>query len=438
MRTYRKIGGMLLIGAGFTVLLALTMSVQRPNGARGQLLALHECDADFDCWGWVQPFWKSTVGCAPVPVPNCSGGEIHSCADADAGAGYIFESKMACEKMWNVCGDGLLYYGNADDASSATEECDFGVNNGAALSFCNADCTVPVCGNGVPESSGGEECESDSACATGRCNTSTCACCPALETLCKGNPDFGKSCAEFTVGVVDGACACVPVRNDCASCESQCAKGPCAYPDTCGTACDDCMRCCAEDGRPCGLSCEEYCCSSAGSCIPSALESACAPSSGRFVSQVQCERSGCPVPELAASLLPGACGDGLLHAGEACDDGPANGEGPQADCRGNCTKNLCGNRRLEAPEECDDGNRVHGDGCSEFCVSESGIRSEESAAPPMDLVVAPMPSSYLLAALSDVGSRTGAQMSGLFALLIMVAGVAGGISAVRHGRRHRR
>ena len=95
---------------------------------------------------------------------------------------------------------------------------------------------------------------------------------------------------------------------------------------------------------------------------------------------------------------PVGCGNGVLEAGEACDDGNnVNGDGCTAACQiedGNpCTANaecssdvcdmteapplcepagFCGNGVLDVPEGCDDGNTTAGDGCSDVCLLEDG------------------------------------------------------------------
>lgn len=56
------------------------------------------------------------------------------------------------------------------------------------------------------------------------------------------------------------------------------------------------------------------------------------------------------------------CGNGLVDAGESCDDGNTeNGDG----CSANC--DLCGNGLTEAEEECDDGNMAEDDFCTPEC-----------------------------------------------------------------------
>ena len=70
-----------------------------------------------------------------------------------------------------------------------------------------------------------------------------------------------------------------------------------------------------------------------------------------------------------------SCGNGVIEAGEACDDGNmVSGDG----CSLNCLRegsnqrwgSLCGNGVIEAGEACDDGNMVSGDGCSSNCLWE--------------------------------------------------------------------
>ena len=70
----------------------------------------------------------------------------------------------------------------------------------------------------------------------------------------------------------------------------------------------------------------------------------------------------------ASCLAPaGDCGNGVLEAGEQCDDGnTVAGDG----CSPNCRLEVCGNHILDPGEQCDDGNTVSGDGCSATCQRE--------------------------------------------------------------------
>ena len=72
--------------------------------------------------------------------------------------------------------------------------------------------------------------------------------------------------------------------------------------------------------------------------------------------------SGCPRPG------PSRCGDGVVQAPEACDDGNAvDGDG----CESTCTLS-CGNGRVDGAEQCDDANAVAADGCEADCTLSPG------------------------------------------------------------------
>ncbi len=60
-----------------------------------------------------------------------------------------------------------------------------------------------------------------------------------------------------------------------------------------------------------------------------------------------------------------SCGDGHTDPGEACDNGPQNGD-DQA-CTAACTINVCGDGKQGPGEGCDDGNLVDDDECSAKC-----------------------------------------------------------------------
>jgi len=63
------------------------------------------------------------------------------------------------------------------------------------------------------------------------------------------------------------------------------------------------------------------------------------------------------------------CGDGVLDAGESCDDGnTTNGDGCSSTCE---LESVCGNGILEGNEVCDDGNTTDGDNCSSTCDAEN-------------------------------------------------------------------
>ncbi|MDL1870871.1 DUF11 domain-containing protein, partial [Deltaproteobacteria bacterium PRO3] len=63
------------------------------------------------------------------------------------------------------------------------------------------------------------------------------------------------------------------------------------------------------------------------------------------------------------------CGDGLVEAGEQCDDGNTTpGDGCSATCQ---YESVCGDGLQEGLEQCDDGNTTPGDGCDDICRLET-------------------------------------------------------------------
>ena len=69
--------------------------------------------------------------------------------------------------------------------------------------------------------------------------------------------------------------------------------------------------------------------------------------------------------ECTAICQPAVCGDGQLHVGvEACDDGNQN-DGDA--CTSSCTLPGCGDGHVDAGEECDDGNLEDDDACTSLC-----------------------------------------------------------------------
>jgi fibro-slime domain-containing protein len=92
-----------------------------------------------------------------------------------------------------------------------------------------------------------------------------------------------------------------------------------------------------------------------------------------------------PPHEVCTSTI--ICGDDIVEAGEACDDGNTTGlDGCASDCSvvepgwtcpssgGACmvATAACGNGMIDPGEQCDDGNMSSGDGCSSTCKVEAG------------------------------------------------------------------
>ena len=66
-----------------------------------------------------------------------------------------------------------------------------------------------------------------------------------------------------------------------------------------------------------------------------------------------------------ATCTVAACGDGFTQAGEECDDG--NAESTDS-CTATCTIAICGDNFVQAGEECDDGNIESTDSCTSTCT----------------------------------------------------------------------
>jgi len=60
------------------------------------------------------------------------------------------------------------------------------------------------------------------------------------------------------------------------------------------------------------------------------------------------------------------CGDGIVTAGEECDDGV--NDGGYEECAPGCVLEArCGDGVVQEGEDCDDGNRSDGDDCGSSC-----------------------------------------------------------------------
>jgi cysteine-rich repeat protein len=69
-----------------------------------------------------------------------------------------------------------------------------------------------------------------------------------------------------------------------------------------------------------------------------------------------------------ARIVAGQCGNGVLDAGEECDDG----NDVSTDSCNQCVATVCGNGILDGDEECDDGNPIDFDGCTDCKVAVCG------------------------------------------------------------------
>jgi CSLREA domain-containing protein len=133
--------------------------------------------------------------------------------------------------------------------------------------------------------------------------------------------------------------------------------------------------------------------------VPGSGDPACEATDQRNVTRPQGARcdigafEGCPAagstdgaftaPSDDLANCSSSCGNGVVDAGEQCDDGSANGTSNDP-CDAKCHlvsppggspggAAVCGNGDLEEGEQCDDGNTDDGDGCSSTCHLESPL-----------------------------------------------------------------
>lgn len=152
--------------------------------------------------------------------------------------------------------------------------------------------------------------------------------------------------------------------------------------DACG--CTELLTgCCHPDGcleRMVPADCEAIGGMPFGACSPCALINCPLPACigatepcGEIHGEPGCESPYCcsqicgNLPDCCEAAI---CGNGVIDAGEECDDGnEVDGDG----CDSNCTVTGCGNGIMTEGEECDDGNNDDGDGCSADCTIEVAI-----------------------------------------------------------------
>ncbi len=82
-----------------------------------------------------------------------------------------------------------------------------------------------------------------------------------------------------------------------------------------------------------------------------------------------CDEGGLQTAACEAMCTQAVCGDGIVnpHAGEACDEGEANSD--SGSCTLACQDAVCGDGLLGPNEECDDGNEDDTDECNTDCFA---------------------------------------------------------------------
>ena len=95
------------------------------------------------------------------------------------------------------------------------------------------------------------------------------------------------------------------------------------------------------------------------------------PSPGTWYALARSWQGGGDYQVTATAFTEATCGDGVVGAGETCDDSnTSDGDGCDALCQ---LEPVCGDGVIEGAETCDDGNTLDGDGCGAGCQSEGVI-----------------------------------------------------------------
>jgi cysteine-rich repeat protein len=336
-----------------------------------------ECAKDADCFGGTCGTGAAgpPAGCFGCDPLVCDAGGTCGPTGTAGVTGNSDQQPNSCRSdcALPVCGDGIVDSLNG-------EQCDDGntSNNDGCLSSCRlaacgdgfvcnqnnpfAPCTSGPIGNfGVcSESDDGAlvRCTTDADCEVG--NGGPGGTCGGKEQCDDGNNKRGDGCSPFCVNEACGD----GVRQQSEGCDS--GQGLCeALPPGLAGA----VLLCSRDAECFGGACT--------GCLPELFDPAnatCGASGpNRDDDANQC-RSSCALP---------SCGDGVVDAGEECDDGnTSNNDGclttcEEASCGDGfvCNENNplapCTSGPANGKEQCDDGNLKDDDGCSNLCVPEN-------------------------------------------------------------------
>ena len=270
-----------------------------------------------------------------APVAGCGGdGAVTSTGAGGAGG---------------AGGGGDERCGNA--VVDGNEACDDG--NSVSGDGCEADCAY-TCDNKSPDT-GDAKCDDGNPCNGAETCSDDHVCAPGM------NADDGSSCGAGKL-CVSGDCL-----------DDICGDGFVSPSEECddanmvnGDGCDSCKFSCASDDPARD-------CSGLDPCVATTCDDATHTCGNPVSDGDVCAMASVCVNGACTAIV---CGDGVIHPGEACDDGNVvDGDGCQADCTLPPAGSVCGNGVREAAEQCDDSNTKNLDGCDSACKFEQVQRA---------------------------------------------------------------
>ena len=290
------------------------------------------------CGGSINPSSGVLTFTPTALLPLC----VVSIQVCDGGTPNLCGTQTATVSQLLACGNGTVNAGEVCDDGNQT--------NGDG---CENNCLL----------SDDEPCVDDDECASGQCDQPGSGTCEPANVCGNGTVETGETCDDGNTVGGDG-------------CEATCS-----ITVVCGNGIVQGSESCDDGNLTNGDGCE----------------STCRLTDGEMCTMPgQCDSGIC---DAGVCEPANSCGNGVLEAGEICDDGnTTNGDGCEASCRltdgeecmmndqcdsGQCDTTTnpgicepavgCGNGLRQAGEGCDDGNTTSGDGCSATCNVEDGF-----------------------------------------------------------------
>ncbi|MBI5505594.1 MAG: DUF4215 domain-containing protein [Deltaproteobacteria bacterium] len=366
--------------------------------------AVSEIDAAVNCRADIQPYGSGTsddrvdqaVRRAYLPLlggipAQCGAAQIDGlgyqqvCADSSGGTFTVSDLK-ACLFNKNreqtpptlvIAFPTAPVCGNAH--AEGDEQCDNGDSNSDTIpDACRTDCTNPRCGDSITDS--GEQCDDGNTASLDGC-LPTC-----IKEVCGDgvvNNNGTEQCDDGDANSDSEPDAC---REDCTPHRcgdsvtdggEQCDNGAAnsnTKPDACRTNCSNprCGDTVTDPGS--GEQCDDGNSASLDGCLPTCIKEVCGDGVVNNSGTEQCDdgdaNSDTDADACRENCKNPRCGDAAIDTGEQCDNGAANSDSAADACRTNCTPARCGDAVTDSGEQCDDGNSASLDGCLPTCIRE--------------------------------------------------------------------